>query len=140
MEEKNSAALDSWNAIKNADSIALFCENIDTVKSIDLWSQLIGDPHISTRDNLHFDCPVKGELVLARSLNSSFEIQGRFQEFFGFATVSTASVTKGIAIRLKDPNLIVQVSLANRNGAASTVNDCPVELIWINRFLLYKAD
>jgi len=57
-----------------------------------------GDPHITTFDGLKFDCQGHGEFVLARSLESSFEVQGRFQDARSNKNGRMITITKGISI------------------------------------------
>jgi hypothetical protein len=47
------------------------------------WS----DTHAVTFDGTKYDCQAEGEVVLAKSLDSDFEIQGRFTTV-GFPTVA----------------------------------------------------
>ena len=83
-----------------------------------------GDPHIMTWDGARYDCQAQGEMIMAKSLNLSFEIQARFE---GWSRSSGVSLTTGVALRVPS-HPIVQVSIAKRLGAPLTVNNCPVEL------------
>jgi len=58
-----------------------------------------GDPHMVTYDGLKYDCQGKGDHVLAKSLDSDFELQGRFTEFSDLQ----ATVTTGIHFRTGRP-------------------------------------
>lgn len=39
---------------------------------------MFGDPHISTFDDLRFDCQAEGEFVMVKSADLSFQVQERF--------------------------------------------------------------
>lgn len=39
-----------------------------------------GDPHFYTFDGMKYDCQGKGEFVVSKSLDSKFEVRGRFEE------------------------------------------------------------
>merc|ERR1712083_529989 len=56
-----------------------------------------GDPHLTTFDGLKFDCQGHGEFVLSESLDSAFEIQGRFEQIKNSKDRSV-SITKAISI------------------------------------------
>lgn len=57
-----------------------------------------GDPHITTFDGLKYDCQGHGEFVLARSLESQFEIQGRFADARTNTDGNMITITKAISI------------------------------------------
>ncbi|KAL3935356.1 MAG: hypothetical protein SGBAC_009114 [Bacillariaceae sp.] len=96
-----------------------------------------GDPHIVTFDGLRYDVHVKGELILVKSLNSTFEIQGRME------AVEThkerPAVTTGIVVNEVGDNPTIQVSFARDDSHMYTEElraprcrgnhcDCPVQL------------
>ena len=71
-------------------------------------TSIIGNPHIATFDALEFDCQAAGEFVLLKSLDSSLQIQGRFEAVPGGA--AQASVTTGVAVTVPDGSSTVQIS------------------------------
>ncbi len=83
-----------------------------------------GDPHIITFDGLEYDCQVNGEVVMVKSLDSEFEIQGRFtQALAGYPTVTT-----GIVIRERGNSPRIQLSMATRPDANQIIGPCAVDL------------
>ncbi len=81
-----------------------------------------GDPHITSLvDGLEFECQARGEFTLLKSLNTSFQIQGRFTKASSAGLGNLASVTSALAVR--EPGApIVQISFGS--GAATTVQEC----------------
>jgi len=57
-------------------------------------ARVTGDPHMTTFDGLKYDCQGAGEFVIAKSLDSGFEVRGRFQHLEGGSRVT---VTRGVA-------------------------------------------
>jgi len=88
-----------------------------------------GDPHLVTFDGLKYDVHALGEVILLKSLDSEFEIQGRMEEAGHFGGLKPA-VTTGVAVRESQEKGLpeVQVSMANDPSAPDTVGSCPVEL------------
>jgi hypothetical protein len=81
-----------------------------------------GDPHFVTFDGFKYDCQADSEVVLVKSLDSDFKIQGRF------TTAGFPTVTIGIVMREQGGLPIVQISMATLTGAPTTdVGGCPVE-------------
>lgn len=70
-------------------------------------TSIVGDPHIGTFDALEFDCQAAGEFVLLKSLDSSLQVQGRFEAVPGGAQ---ASVTTGVAVVVPDGSSSMQIS------------------------------
>lgn len=75
------------------------------------WS---GDPHLKTFNRVKYDCQGEGEFHMLKSLDSNFEIQGRFVKFLDD---KRPTVTKSIVFRTGDGEPRIQVS----------VPDTPVE-------------
>ena len=63
----------------------------------DNCGSLWGDPHIVTFDGLKYDCQGTGEYILSKSMDSNFQLQGRFEKFEndtqGTVTTAAALVT-----------------------------------------------
>lgn len=59
----------------------------------DTCGKIWGDPHVVTYDGLAYDCQGTGEYVLSKSLDSNFQLQGRFEKFDNGSqgTVTTAA-------------------------------------------------
>ena len=94
------------------------------------WCQSgnFGDPHISTFDDLRFDCQAAGEFVMVKSLEDpSFHVQERFTAIDSSETCTQASVSTGVVIR--DSNTPrIQISTP-RSGKTSlnNINSCPID-------------
>lgn len=69
------------------------------------WS---GDPHFRTFDGLKFDCMGEGEFTVLKSLDSAFELQGRFGKF---RSNRRPTVTTAIAFQTGDGEPKLQVSV-----------------------------
>jgi hypothetical protein len=69
------------------------------------WS---GDPHMRTFDGLKYDCQGEGEFSVLKSLESDFEIQGRFVKF---REKARPTVTSSLAIRTGDGEPVIQVNV-----------------------------
>ena len=68
----------------------------------------IGDPHFKTFDRIHYDCQGEGEFHVLKSLDSTFEIQGRFKKF---VDDKRPTVTKSVVWRTGDGmNTRIQVT------------------------------
>ncbi|CAB9501367.1 Inherit from bactNOG: hemolysin-type calcium-binding region [Seminavis robusta] len=77
------------------------------------WS---GDPHFKTFDGLKFDCQGEGEFHVLRSLDSPFEVQGRFVKF---KSDKRPTVTKSVVWESGDgdPKLQVTAPDTPQNGS-----------------------
>jgi len=83
-----------------------------------------GDPHIITFDGVAYDCQVDGEVILVKSLDSEFEIQGRFtQALEGFPMVTT-----GIVICEHGNLPCIQLSMATRPDTTPIIKPCAIDL------------
>jgi len=80
-------------------------------------SSSVADPHIESFDGLSWDCQATGEFILSQSLDSNFEIQGRFTPIGRHGSITTAIVIR------EQGNPTVQVSLAS----ISSNDACPSE-------------
>ncbi|CAJ1940528.1 unnamed protein product [Cylindrotheca closterium] len=96
-----------------------------------------GDPHMVTFDGLRYDVHVKGELILVKSLDSAFEIQGRTEAVENHN--ARPAVTTGIVVNEVGDNPRIQVSLARdasdtytevlrASGCRGDHCNCPVQL------------
>ena len=69
------------------------------------WS---GDPHMRTFDGLKYDCQGEGEFHVLKSLDSKFELQGRFVKF---RDDKRPTVTKSVTLNTGDGHPIIQVNV-----------------------------
>lgn len=81
------------------------------------WS---GDPHMRTFDALKYDCQGEGEFHVLKSLNSTFELQGRFVKF---RPKSRPTITQSVAFETGDgePRIQVNVPQTSENGCTPYV-------------------
>lgn len=81
-----------------------------------------GDPHIVTFDGLKYDCQGEGEFVLLSSLDSSFEVQGRFESA---SESKRVAVTRSFVVHTGDEDVpTIQLSVPDE-----IVSGCPIELL-----------
>lgn len=88
---------------------------------------------ISTFDNLDYSCRGEGEFVLARSQDSSFEVQGRFVNYH---PSKLSSVPRGVVVRESDaPTIQINVAedMKRKDSSGKTQDDvapgqCPLDL------------
>ena len=88
---------------------------------------MFGDPHISTFDDLRFDCQAAGEFIMVKSEDLSFQVQERFTAIDDASTCTQSSVSTGIVAQ--DPGApTIQISTP-RSGQPSlnTLNSCPID-------------
>lgn len=71
-----------------------------------------GDPHMLTFDQLEYDCQGEGEFHLLKSLDSDFEIQGRFRNFFADQQLTVGSSVVWNSGDAGDP--IIQASVGEK--------------------------
>lgn len=77
-----------------------------------------GDPHFKTFDRKgKYDCQGEGEFHVVKSLDSDFNLQGRFVKYLD---KRTPTVTKSVALDTGDGEPIVQVNVPNdsKNGCS----------------------
>lgn len=90
-----------------------------------------GDPHMRTFDGIKYDAHAKGEVILVKSLNSTFEIQARF-EATGKKGTAGPAVTTGIVVKEDATKNLPTVQVSAARGSDSTdavvVNGCPLNL------------
>lgn len=81
-----------------------------------------GDPHIVTFDGLKYDCQGEGEFVLLSSLDSSFEVQGRFESA---SESKRVAVTRSFAVHTGDEDVpSIQLSVPDEMAQG-----CSIELL-----------
>jgi len=108
-------------------------ENYKPSRSCTAYSY--GDPHMTTFDGLKYDVHALGEVILLKSLDSEFEIQGRMEQARDDVKFKPA-VTTGVVVRESaEKDLpVIQVSMANDPEAPGNVfvpkheKWCPVEI------------
>ena len=84
-----------------------------------------GEPHVVTFDNLKYDCHGKGEFVLVRATDQSFEVQGRFTE------LHDAPVSRILAVAISEEaeTPVIQLSFPeNPSVETGKVGVCPLDL------------
>lgn len=94
---------------------------------------LSGDPHITTFDGFQWDCQGHGEFVMAKSLITQREIQGRFKQFGNRGGVSIA---RGFVIQDEGDTPKVQItSPETRSGFAQEFGSsrCRLQLFVDNK-------
>lgn len=80
-----------------------------------------GDPHIVTFDGLKYDCQGEGEFVLLSSLDSGFEVQGRFESF---SESQRVAVTRSFVVQTGDEDVpSIQISVPDE-----ITQECTIEL------------
>jgi hypothetical protein len=96
----------SLGVMQTESSKAQFCAG----KKGKVW----GDPHFVTYDGFKYDCQGEGDFVISKSLQSVFEIHGRF----GLGTPSSqVTVMRGVAWKIEDDSNNVEVlSSSNDEG------------------------
>ncbi|CAB9526146.1 sushi domain containing 2 [Seminavis robusta] len=86
------------------------------------WS---GDPHMKTFDGLKYDCQGAGEFHVLKSLNSTFELQARFEKFNREWKKNRPqpTVTTSVAFDTGDGEPLIQVSVpeTSENGCTPFV-------------------
>ncbi|CAJ1954004.1 unnamed protein product [Cylindrotheca closterium] len=87
-----------------------------------------GDPHMTTFDGLRYDVHVHAELIFVKSLDTTFEIQGRTEAVENHP--SRPAVTTGIVVNEVGDNPKIQISLARDldDDYTEEMNGCPVQL------------
>jgi len=108
-------------------------ENYKPSRSCTAYSY--GDPHMTTFDGLQYDVHALGEVILLKSLDSEFEIQGRMEQARDDVKFKPA-VTTGVVVREStEKDLpVIQVSMANDPETPGNVfvpkheKWCPVEI------------
>jgi hypothetical protein len=90
-----------------------------------------GDPHMVTFDGIKYDVHAKGEVILVKSLNSTFEIQARM-EVTGNKGPTGPAVTSGVVIKEDETKNLPTIQVSAARSAESEnvvlVNSCPVQL------------
>jgi hypothetical protein len=91
-----------------------------------------GDPHMVTFDGIKYDVHAKGEVILVKSLNSTFEIQGRMENSGNKRRATGPAVTSGVVIKEDEtknlPTIEVSAARSAESENAVLVNNCPVLL------------
>ncbi len=88
-----------------------------------------GEPHLTTFDNLKYDCQGQGEFVLVRSLEGRFEVQARFSALDH--DDRTSKIT-AVAISQGLDTPVVQLSLPeNPSETTEKVDVCLLDL-WVD--------
>ena len=62
-----------------------------------------GPTDVVTYDGLRFSCQMQGDHILATSLDSGFELQGKFQEPVDTSIMGSATVLTGFHLRTGRP-------------------------------------
>lgn len=62
-----------------------------------------GDPHLVTFDGLKYDCQGEGEFTLIKSLESTFQVQGRFES--AAEASQRVAVTRSFVVQTGDENV-----------------------------------
>lgn len=88
---------------------------------MDRFGTIHGDVHVATFDGVKYDCQGEGEFVVMTSLDSKFEIQGRFSRFHANERIT---VTRGIVVNTGEAGTpVVQLDLP-----AVYDNKCQVDM------------
>jgi len=99
-------------------------QSSDRVSSSDnkeVCAHFWGDPHLVTFDGLKYDCQGEGEFVLLSSLDSSFEIQGRFESA---ASSKRVAVTRSYVVNTGDEDVpTIQIVVPN-----NTTQGCSIDM------------
>ena len=63
------------------------------------------DPHVRTFDNMVYDCQGDGDFILSKSMDSDFELQGRFfkPEGWGNTKIPAGTTTKAAVVTTGAP-------------------------------------
>ena len=88
-----------------------------------------GEPHLTTFDNLKYDCQGEGEFVLVRSLDGRFEVQARFSALDHddrTSKITAVAISEGVGTP------VVQLSIPeNPSATTEKVDVCLLDL-WVN--------
>lgn len=76
-----------------------------------------GDPHMKTFDGLKYDCQGEGEFHVVRSLDSDFQLQGRFIKF---NDKRRPTVTNSVAFDTGDGEPVIQITVPKSNDNGCT--------------------
>ena len=83
-----------------------------------------GDPHMSTFDQIHYDCQGIGEFILLKSTKTQRQIQARLKQKSG----KTVSIIQGLVVQDEGDTPKVQVAVANSDSISQVVGGCSMQL------------
>jgi hypothetical protein len=88
-----------------------------------------GEPHLTTFDNLKYDCQGEGEFILVHSLDGRFEVQARFSALDHddrTSKITAVAISEGVGTP------VVQLSIPeNPSATTEKVDVCLLDL-WVN--------
>jgi hypothetical protein len=88
-----------------------------------------GEPHVTTFDNLKYDCQGEGEFVLVHSLDGRFEVQARFSALDHddrTSKITAVAISEGVS------TTVVQLSIPEKTSATTEKVDVCLLDLWVN--------